>query len=171
MGGRLVADSELLGTLRALREATASIAERQAEYGKRRAALDAEEEAATAPLVALRDQLLGDVAAWFRARKDQLDQTRSLQTIHGRLGLRATGPKVRYLKGEAYTTQVLRARGLTEAFVTREELSVDALRRLPVSELRQAGVTFERAESAYLRLPDGTAFSLDPDEEAPHADD
>jgi phage host-nuclease inhibitor protein Gam len=170
MAGRLTADSELLGQLLALRNATASITMREAEFDQQRARLDADRELVVGPLVALRDQLLGDVAAWFHARRDQMGPMRSLQTLHGRIGLRATAPKVRFSKGEKHATNVLKARGLSEAFVTREELSIDALKRLPPTELRQAGITFEAGERAYLVLPDGASFNLDrdePEEETP----
>lgn len=154
-------DSQMMGLLHTIRDLTASITTQEAELSRRRAALDAEEVATLKPLRDLRQQLLGDVAAWLGAHRDKLGEARSVTTAHGRLGVRVTAPKVRFLKGQDFAAAVLRARGLTEAFVVREELSVDALRRLSPAELRQAGVTFERGEVAYLRLPDGTLFPLE----------
>lgn len=146
-----------------IRDATAELRRVSVRFEARRTRLDREQGQAENALVVRRAELIEELAAAAAPILMRGDaELRSRETPDGTYGLRLHPRKLVFLRDEAHTTTLLRARGHQHCIRTVEQLDRRAIGQLGPTELRLCGARLDQEQSFYVRLSDGTTLTLSP---------
>lgn len=142
-----------------LRVVETAIRRVRVRFEARQAHLDEARGHALSELERRRDELLGQVIGDLARRRRQKEPLPS--SPHADITLRTSPPAIVLLEEEPTVISKLRARGLTSAIRTVEQVDKRVLLTLSDEDLRLAGVRREQHQDVRIRLPDGTSYTLE----------